>query len=72
LAEQRLREAGAVQFAAASAYRRGQLLGGADGDALVRAADAELRALGATNPRRVVERLVPGLFARPRDLHTSI
>jgi eukaryotic-like serine/threonine-protein kinase len=66
LAEERLRDVGAAQHVAASRRRRGQLMNDANGTALIRLADSELAELGATNPERMVERLIPGTFFTSR------
>jgi hypothetical protein len=63
LAEERLGDAGALQFAAASRRRRGELMDDPRGTALIRTADAELVELGAVNPRRATDRLIPGVFS---------
>jgi hypothetical protein len=47
-------------WAMAARRRRGQLLGGDEGAALVESADATLRALPVKNPARVMEWLAPG------------
>jgi hypothetical protein len=62
LAEERLRDVGATQLAAASRRRRGELLNNASGATLIRDADTQLTDLGAVNPSRMVNRLVPGAF----------
>ena len=71
LAEERFREVGAAHYVAASCRRRGELLGGEDGTALIRQADLELTELGAMNPSRMVDRLVPGAFS-PAALATRV
>lgn len=47
-------------YAAVTRYRRGQLIGGEDGTALVTSARDELIALGARNPERIAAMVMPG------------
>jgi hypothetical protein len=59
-AEARLAEADMAVHAAAARWRRGQLLGGQQGRALVAEAEARIARLGARNPRRIVALNAPG------------
>jgi eukaryotic-like serine/threonine-protein kinase len=43
--------------------RRGEVIGGEEGRALIESADAELRAEGMVNPERLTAAMVPGIFA---------
>ena len=64
-AETEFRAAEMAHFVAACQYRRGLLVGGAAGQALVTAADAWAVSEGVANPRRVFEMLAPGRFHEP-------
>jgi eukaryotic-like serine/threonine-protein kinase len=59
-AEALLGEAGCDHYAAAARRRRGLLLGGDEGRALVEEAEARLRAEGARDPARLASMLSPG------------
>jgi hypothetical protein len=48
-------------YAAVVRYRRGQLVGGDAGKTLADAARAELETLGAHNPHRIADMIVPGI-----------
>jgi hypothetical protein len=50
-------------YAAAARYQRGQIQGGDGGQTLATAARAELVALGARNPERIADMVVPGVGA---------
>jgi hypothetical protein len=52
-----------LHFAAAATLRRGALLGGAEGRALVLEAEGRFRDLGIRNPARMAEMLAPGMGA---------
>jgi len=58
-AERGLEELGMSVYAAAMAKRRGELLGGAEGAALVQAAEARLRHAGIVATTSMVDMLVP-------------
>jgi hypothetical protein len=60
-AERSLAAADMHLYAAVARYRRGQLVGGDEGKALASAASAELEKLGAHNPHRIADMIVPGL-----------
>jgi hypothetical protein len=60
-AEQALTAADMHLYAATARYRRGQLVGGEAGDALAATARDELVALGARNPERIADMIVPGV-----------
>ena len=60
-AEQALTAADMHLYAAVTRYRRGQLIGGAEGGALLAKATDELTALGAKNPARIADMVVPGI-----------
>jgi hypothetical protein len=62
-AEQALVAADMHLYAAVARYRRGQLLGGEAGSALAATARDELVALGARNPERIADMIVPGVGA---------
>jgi hypothetical protein len=49
-----------LRMAAVTHYQRGQLTAGADGDALVRSADLQMRKLGVANPAGFLRMLAPG------------
>jgi hypothetical protein len=59
-AENALESAGMHLFAAAARWRRGELIKGKEGDALVRAADLAMRQQGIQNPERITGMLAPG------------
>src|SRR5262249_15210088 len=59
-AETRLREVDLLPFAAAAQRRRGELIGGGEGGALVAEADAWFASRGAKRPDRVSAMLLPG------------
>jgi hypothetical protein len=63
-AETEFRAAEMAHFVAACQYRRGTLVGGEAGQALVTAADAWAASQGIVNPRRVFEMLAPGPWER--------
>jgi hypothetical protein len=60
-AEQALSAADMHLYAAAARYRRGQLLGGDAGNSLAAGAHDELAGLGARNPERIADMVVPGV-----------
>jgi len=59
-AENVFNQIGLALHTAAASYRRGQLLGGDAGAALVAEADGEFRKRGVRNPARFVEVYAPG------------
>lgn len=59
------RELGQLSVAAAAQRRRGELLGGAEGEALVRAADEWFVAEGVRSPERLTQMLAPGFRRAP-------
>ena len=59
-AERALREAGMAHYAAAAQYRRGQLLGGDEGRALLTPATAFFKEQGVANVDRIMNLLAPG------------
>ncbi len=62
-AEQALIAADMHLYAAATKYRRGQLVGGDAGSKLAATAREQLVALGARNPERIADMIVPGVGA---------
>ncbi len=62
-AERLLAAADMHLYAAAARYRRGQLVGGDTGVTLAAAARDELVALGARNPERIADMVVPSVGA---------
>jgi eukaryotic-like serine/threonine-protein kinase len=67
-AEQLLSAADMRLYAAATRYRRGQVIGGEAGDKLATEARVELEALGARNPERIADMIVPGVGASQLEL----
>jgi eukaryotic-like serine/threonine-protein kinase len=59
--EQALTAADMHLYAAVTRYRRGQLIGGEQGDKLAAAARDELLGLGARSPERIADMVAPGL-----------
>src|SRR5262249_1832631 len=62
---------GMALHAAVARRRRGQLLGGSDGRALVESADAWMQTKGIRNPARTAALLAPPSLVEPAQLLTS-
>jgi serine/threonine protein kinase len=64
VAEKGFGEVHMAPWAMAARRRRGELLGGDEGAALIRSADETLAGLSVKNPARVMEWLAPGIWRR--------
>jgi eukaryotic-like serine/threonine-protein kinase len=63
-AEKGLAEAHLAPYAMAARRRRGEMIGGDEGEALIQSADMTLASLPVKNPARVTEWLAPGKWTR--------
>jgi hypothetical protein len=69
-AEECLVAADMRMYSAAARRQRGQLLGGAEGQALVEAADASMKEQDVREPDRIAAMLVPGFKSATKDSHS--